>query len=669
MGLEPLHATRQEGGDRGVQLRVGLATDEKEVVLRAAQAFEVVVDGVVLDRGSQFVIRPAGSVVRAWTYRLQMAALREPSRAQRFARDLEQSTGLAADLAFEAETGLTRVRLGEWDRREEAVAAQNRLRGSGRDSWVVEEAGEIVDGGLQITGSQPHKVGRLATIRHANGAPLMWRGTPYRGQLQLSLNRRGSLNVALATDLEDYLRGVVPREMGPRIYDDLEALKALAIAARSYVLHNLGEFEAEGFDVCATPRCQVFGGLAAEHPLSDRAIQETAGLVLATSGRQPADALYTATCGGHTEDVSTVFPAKNHDYLQGVACIEGGLVSIDRHGDWSVVESRVVRALVEDLGSNPFEVGESFRRLVQRAGLMPGEDRLQSFAGHEVRRFLGSVLDLLINPAWLSEQGLAASSGSELELSLRQLPRGNDHVLLANLRQILYQVGQEVGLIIQQPASFISRSHNMINVRTDPLTAVAQNYSLPASTVWHWRQVDGRLLAAGDPIQLIRVDRQPVAAVVEKRARRRANGAPGTKVWSEFRSDRDLARRSAAEFPGFRYRSFELGERGISGRLKTLKLHGTGGEVRELEGLAIRWFLDIPETWFRVRRGGDDRLGPGWFFSGRGWGHGVGMCQRGAYRMALRGATFSEILNHYYRGLTVESIDTLLPISTATGER
>ena len=104
----------------------------------------------------------------------------------------------------------------------------------------------------------------------------LWRygGRSYRGDLVLFVNPRGDFNVINQVALDDYLRGVLPKEMGPELYPQLEALKAQAIAARTYALHNLGEFADEGYDICATPRCQVYGGKSSEHPMSDRAVLE-----------------------------------------------------------------------------------------------------------------------------------------------------------------------------------------------------------------------------------------------------------------------------------------------------------------------------------------------------------------------------------------------------------
>ena len=95
--------------------------------------------------------------------------------------------------------------------------------------------------------------------------------------------------------------------MGPKIYDELEALKAQAIAARTYAVRNLGQFRREGYDICPGPACQAYLGFCGEEPLSDQAVKETAGLVATYDGK-PIDALYTATCGGETRDVGDDVP-------------------------------------------------------------------------------------------------------------------------------------------------------------------------------------------------------------------------------------------------------------------------------------------------------------------------------------------------------------------------
>ena len=69
-----------------------------------------------------------------------------------------------------------------------------------------------------------------------------------------------------------------------RVSSLIEALKAQTVAARTYMISNLGQFSENGYDVCDTPACQVYRGAGTEHPMTDRAIEETRGLVLSFRG-------------------------------------------------------------------------------------------------------------------------------------------------------------------------------------------------------------------------------------------------------------------------------------------------------------------------------------------------------------------------------------------------
>lgn len=143
-------------------------------------------------------------------------------------------------------------------------------------------------------------------------------GAPYRGAMEIRPAPGGTLTVVNVVNLEDYLRGVVPNELSPGAFPHMEAQKAQAVAARSWALAHLGDYAARGFDVCATQSCQVYRGAASEHPFSDRAVEQTRGLVATWRGR-PINAYYTSACGGHTESGQEIFDDRA-PYLRGVAC-------------------------------------------------------------------------------------------------------------------------------------------------------------------------------------------------------------------------------------------------------------------------------------------------------------------------------------------------------------
>ena len=156
-------------------------------------------------------------------------------------------------------------------------------------------------------------------IEPAGEWPVAVDGGRYRGRLLARAVGNETL-VINELNLEFYLRGVVPAEMGPSQFPELDALKAQTVAARTYAVAHVGDHADEGWDLCDTPACQVYRGVRVEHRLSNRAVEETAGLVAVFAG-EPIDAMYTSTCGGHTENVSLLFEGRAKPYLAGVPCV------------------------------------------------------------------------------------------------------------------------------------------------------------------------------------------------------------------------------------------------------------------------------------------------------------------------------------------------------------
>lgn len=128
---------------------------------------------------------------------------------------------------------------------------------------------------------------------------------------------KSPLRLVNIISLEDYLRGVVPWEMNAGA--PLEALKAQAICARSETLAKIeaGRHTADGFDICDYDHCQGYSGTENEKPSSDRAVRETAGLVLFHGGRV-ADAVYGTNSGGISADKNDVWRGPAVSYLKSV---------------------------------------------------------------------------------------------------------------------------------------------------------------------------------------------------------------------------------------------------------------------------------------------------------------------------------------------------------------
>ena len=126
----------------------------------------------------------------------------------------------------------------------------------------------------------------------------------------------GKLDAINSVDVEDYLRGVVPYEIGKLDSSRIEALKAQAVAARTYAYKHFNSREAMGFDVFADTKDQVYKGLESATALTDAAVKATAGVVMTYNG-EFIIAYYHSTCGGITETLAT-WNRTNLPYLKSV---------------------------------------------------------------------------------------------------------------------------------------------------------------------------------------------------------------------------------------------------------------------------------------------------------------------------------------------------------------
>ncbi len=123
--------------------------------------------------------------------------------------------------------------------------------------------------------------------------------------------RLGALSTGRVTELplEVYVARVLAGEAEPRAAD--AAYQALAIAVRTYVLANPARHARDGFDFCDTTHCQV---PRAAYAATRRAAMATAGQILTFDG-VPAELFYSASCGGHSESGSVMWPGSNYPYL------------------------------------------------------------------------------------------------------------------------------------------------------------------------------------------------------------------------------------------------------------------------------------------------------------------------------------------------------------------
>ena len=159
-----------------------------------------------------------------------------------------------------------------------------------RQDRLILFLGEIsVDAGASLSLTRQASSGEDGSFR-----VLPWEGR-YAGNLMLTV-AGGQLQPVVSMSVEDYLPGVVPYEMSDSF--PLEALKAQAICARTYALSRVDSSKA--WDLVDTTNDQVFRGVTDAHPNAERAVKETAGLVVTDAGGL-VNCYYSASNGGQTE--------------------------------------------------------------------------------------------------------------------------------------------------------------------------------------------------------------------------------------------------------------------------------------------------------------------------------------------------------------------------------
>ncbi len=166
-------------------------------------------------------------------------------------------------------------------------------------------------------GGRLHVNGQAVSARAleliSDAAVMSLDGWSSRGRYRVFLDRTG-LRVVNCLPLESYLYGIVAREM-PHTWSE-QALRAQAVASRTYALYLRARNRHMPFDVDASIVSQVYGGCEAETPATTRAVDATRGQVLTFGGRIAA-AYFHADSGGHTEDPRYVWEI-DAPYLKGV---------------------------------------------------------------------------------------------------------------------------------------------------------------------------------------------------------------------------------------------------------------------------------------------------------------------------------------------------------------
>ncbi len=682
------------------RIRVGMLTDQASVKFpRIDGGYFLVADGGASTLRRGFTADAPMRTPLAMHYAVQVISYSDKPTADAFTAKLRTDTGGRVDEIFDpsaANGGVYRIFAGEFPDEAGAAASRDQLaqRGYPKDMLIVHRpSDQQFEKKIEITDDEgDHYTITTASLlvmpQTANTIAIGEKH--YRTAARLFINLRGQFNVINELNMEDYLRGVVPAEMGPKVYDELEALKAQAIAARTYAFRNLGQFRAEGFDICPGPACQAYLGFSGEDALSTQAVEQTAGLVMTYAGR-PVDALYTATCGGETSDVQTMFPTRNEPYLKRVRCVEldmlslagrpdsGGaifsemqvnarvyaaLADVSESGTWSARD--VVNAVSRVLPGKVAPPASSRRGDILRylADAMNASTYANTLTLPEDRKYFFPQSGATDDPAHLAAAFLVkwglwpAQEIDKIDLNAA-MPRDE---LLAILNAWL----RKHDLLTDVTGKIAALDGRRMTLKAEGKLTV---YTLPPNIPIFRRLGDRYEEYANVPVMIgdravieMNAKRVPVAVIVVANY----DGASFDRTssfadWTRsYRAD-ELAASINKRFPIQQLVDLRPVTVDASGRIAELEYTAEGGRTFTAKGLPIRWSLNVPDNLFVIEKTKDPDGMDRYTFYGKGWGHGVGMCQVGAYGMAFRGWKYDQILKHYYTGIDIVPMSSVPP--------
>lgn len=533
--------------------------------------------------------------------------------------------------------------------------------------------------------------------------PVRLNGKSYRGKIEVFVNSRGSLTVVNVVPLEDYLLGVVPAELS---LPNLEAQKAQAIAARTYAVANINGFASQGYDMRPDVWSQVYKGVSIETANGTRAVRETAGMI-ATHNGKPIMAYFTSTCGGRTENSENIFD-HNEPYLRGVECSLEGKSHFDPFTIKSIRKPAKVREegnleivrLMSLLAVNGFalstdHITDEWLEEHPTAGEI--SNWMNNLAGKfgktfpNVTRDSSKPIELsALLSSFIYEPGAADTLLSDSDINYHlsfddasEVPLGRRAETAMLMRDGYFMLRPDLTL---QPHRHFSRAMMLKLIRQiyekrkwmPTLQTATARPSVDGKLVLRVGRTDRPLTVRTDAFifrqfgsELYQVKEAALIGGEEVRYQTDASGAvsyieivPTTtptvaENMSPFTNWTQTLTPAAVQSRLSRYvrgigtlYDVNVKQKGYSRRAVEIEIIGSNG-VKTLKGGKIRSALRLREQLFVInKRYSGDRV-TSYTFTGRGWGHGVGMCQYGAFGMGRMGVKFDDIIRHYYTGVEV----------------
>jgi stage II sporulation protein D len=447
------------------------------------------------------------------------------------------------------------------------------------------------------------------------------KGKQYRGAIEVKRLSGSDMTVINVVSIRDYLYGNVPPEIGGR--SPAEALKAQAVASKMYALNNKGKHGSTGFDICDTTHCQVYKGYSVELPGCNSAIDEVYDKIITYSGEPVKHVYYFASGGGSTEDVRNVW-GSSYPYL----------VSVEDKYEKIYTWTKTLRA--SDIKSKLPQLGSILGititrtaptgRVTQLAVTGASRGEPEYYSNEKCRTLFGldSQLYTITTDADVFISGLSdkPKTVSAANRTAEQ-PAIADKVMQGSVTDAGAQVLPDPGAQASPNALAQATLSDAGTQSTPDLgtqaadTAVRDNPANPDNAS---AEAVNKAADASTDTQTTSTAPQGQAEPAAQPEKPKTPPAAVPEISEPVRTQLGGKKVITAD-----------GIQSVKGTNNKITVLGANGAVNKA--------TVVPETYV---------------FTGKGWGHAVGMSQEGAIGMARAGISYQDILMHYFQGTRVE---------------
>jgi stage II sporulation protein D len=451
---------------------------------------------------------------------------------------------------------------------------------------------------------------QIRPVPGAEPAAVNIKGEPYRGAVEVRRLPDSDMTIINVVTVREYLYGNVPPEIGGR--SPAEALKAQAVVSKMYAINNRGKHGSSGFDLCATTHCQVYRGLKVELPECNKLIDEVYERLITYEGKPVDHVYYFASGGGSTEDVRNVW-GSSYPYL----------VSVKDDYEKIYTWTKTLRA--SDIKSKLPELGTILGVTITRTAptgrvtelAVTGSSRGEPlyFSNERCRTLFG--LDSQLYTITTDADVFVAGFKEFTAVSEINSPDAGENSKDAGSNET---VGVTEGE---------SASGNEAKAGSAEAAASAQDAGSGPDGQQE-NQADGKVQADqgnGDPgTDGAGNGSQQSGETVETDEEKQAWNEPALPAVVAPTATEPIKTQL-----GGKKVVTASGVKTVSGEKNKVTIMGADGAVTKA---AV-----VPETYT---------------FTGKGWGHAVGMSQEGAIGMAKAGMTYKDIITYYFQGTKVE---------------